>query len=333
LKVFGGLILILLFTASCAQPKGSNEDLTGDGISSRQPSGILNTCSKLTVPDESISKSLTTFDRKALVLALSISGSFEGAEDWANISDDFDGQGLSLGLLNQNLGTGSLQPLLIRMRDNHFTAFQSYFNQDQIFKVEAMLGLWQSDTSVIKQNVVYSGFDQPPQISITAPNWNALSSANAKAATWARTNLYSNNFFDSGWKNSLQSLARDPNYVKQQIRSSLYIHNQTKLYMKKLGLRDLRSYLFLYDINTQNGGLYDEDIRTYLNITKNQKLSSEAALNRILSLRLQHVRGKYRADVKARKLAIIEGKGFVHGEDRNLEQEYCYKGSQSYSSH
>jgi hypothetical protein len=55
--------------------------------------------------------------RDPFAAGLNISGSFEGPDGWANLTDNFDGQGISMGLLNQNLGQGSLQPMWIEMGD------------------------------------------------------------------------------------------------------------------------------------------------------------------------------------------------------------------------
>jgi hypothetical protein len=48
-----------------------------------------------------------------LKTALEVTGGFEtDGNPWAGISNDFDGQGISCGILQQNIGQGSLQPLV-----------------------------------------------------------------------------------------------------------------------------------------------------------------------------------------------------------------------------
>lgn len=44
--------------------------------------------------------------------------SFEGSS-YTKLSGNFDGQGISYGLLQWNFGQGTLQPLLISMNTNH----------------------------------------------------------------------------------------------------------------------------------------------------------------------------------------------------------------------
>ncbi len=70
------------------------------------------------------------FDQRALELALNITGSFEGLESWTNITNNFDKQGMSLGLLSQNFGSGTLQPLLIQMRDKHAGEMSRIFSKE-----------------------------------------------------------------------------------------------------------------------------------------------------------------------------------------------------------
>lgn len=53
-----------------------------------------------------------------LKLALEITGSFEGA-GWGGVARNFDGQGLSFGILQWNYGQGTLQKLLLRYQEKH----------------------------------------------------------------------------------------------------------------------------------------------------------------------------------------------------------------------
>src|ERR1700677_1324186 len=107
------IILVLVLSAACQsdyrfqQPIGSLPG--GEGL-------VI--CSPLDFTNVTWSGQLSPFQEQGLELGLNISGSFEGAAGWANLTNNFDGQGLSMGLLNQNLGQGSLQPLLIEMENN-----------------------------------------------------------------------------------------------------------------------------------------------------------------------------------------------------------------------
>ena len=60
-----------------------------------------------------------------------------------NLSDNFDGQGVSVGLLNQNLGQGSLQPLLILLRDGHPQTLRTLLGPERLRGLLEMLARWQ----------------------------------------------------------------------------------------------------------------------------------------------------------------------------------------------
>ncbi|MGF2075402.1 hypothetical protein, partial [Enterococcus casseliflavus] len=66
--------------------------------------GNLAICSNLSFKNDTFPKGLSSIQTQGFELALTISGSFEGASGWANLSNNFDGEGLSMGLLSQNLG-------------------------------------------------------------------------------------------------------------------------------------------------------------------------------------------------------------------------------------
>jgi len=89
--------------------------------------GGLSICSKLDFSNLDWPTTKSTAERDPFALALNISGSFEGSDGWENLTNNFDGQGLSLGLLNQCLGQGSLQPMLIEMQNEYSAEMKAQF--------------------------------------------------------------------------------------------------------------------------------------------------------------------------------------------------------------
>jgi hypothetical protein len=82
--------------------------------------------------------------------------------------------------------------------------------------------------------------------------------------------------------------------------------------------------LFFFDIAVQNGGLSTvvrNEYKTWA--AKNTSSSENTRLKKLLEIRLKSVISKYVADVRARKTAIINGSGTVHGEKRQFEKEFC----------
>ncbi|MDE2292772.1 MAG: hypothetical protein KGL53_11880, partial [Elusimicrobia bacterium] len=264
-------------------------------------------------------------DQLALKTALNVSGSYEGPDGWANITGNFDGQGLSLGLLNQNLGQGSLQPMLLRLRDQHPEVLRAVLAPAHEASLRAMLAAWAATASPASPWVPRSPLDEAP------PGVQLMSAPNAASVAWARDTLYQGGRFDPAWKDELTRLAATPEYVSIQVAAASDLHLRALGYEKQVGVRELRAYMMLFDINVQDGGLYPEDLADYAAYVKaHRKASSTARLEKLLALRLRHVRKAYVQDVRARKRTIILGTGVVHGVRRDLPAQYCYDGAWAY---
>jgi hypothetical protein len=265
-------------------------------------------------------------------LALEISGSYEGDGGWANLTNNFDGQGLSMGLLNQTLGTGSLQPLLAEMRDRHLDVMKSIFQSAHLQSLLNMLAQWQNAGGVVASFQMRRPL--PSLLDVVDPR--AIFSAQMLSATtssvaWAVANLYNGTEFNPTWEDELTKLAQTPEYVSLQIGAAADYEQMSIQYMQDFGVQQLRSFLFMFDVVVQDGGFSGADISTYkANATANAKLSETARLNKILTMRLARVKSQFQTDVKSRKAAIINGSGTVHGAKRNLETEYCYSGKTKY---
>lgn len=256
-------------------------------------------CSKLDFSTEvSWPQTLTATDREALKLAFNISGSFEGSTGWANLTNDFDGMGLSMGLLNQTLGTGSLQPMLIKARDRYRAELNRLMSRANLDSLLEMLGNWE----------------------------NGRSGRNATSAQWARENIYAaNGRFTSSWSRDLTGLTTSPEYISIQIEAGVRNHRVALSQQRAIGCGELRCYLLMYDFAVQNGGLYQEDIDDFKSWASGHADASLATkLKKLIELRVRHCRKEYMNDVRSRKLAIVNGSGEVHDESRALEREYCF---------
>jgi hypothetical protein len=291
---------------------------------------LINICSKLDFANVAWAPSLTPDDRQALMLALNIGGSFEGSSDWSTLSNNFDGQGLSMGLLNQTLGTGSLQPLWALMRDNHLGDLQRIFSSAHL---TSLLNFLSSYNAASSQGVSISSVDpmsglfRLSSLDLESAGINILSFADQSSVKWALGNIYSDAgvTFKPDWQAELQALGRNPNYISYQIQAAYKIHLHAKRYMQMLGISELRSYLFSFDIVTQNGSFYANDIADYTQyLAHNPNATDTQKLVQILDYRLREVRTAYVEDVRSRKMSMINGRGTVHGVYRNLDKEYCY---------
>ncbi|MFN8945663.1 MAG: hypothetical protein ACK5WZ_13685 [Pseudobdellovibrionaceae bacterium] len=337
--------------ASNEEPSGEDPiNLPGDN----QPGkGEKNTCGQLSFDGIKFPISLTSDDRMAMRLAMNITGSFEGHQGWTNLSNNFDGQGFSLGLLQQNLGQGSLQTLLIEMRNRHLPLLVSSLGKSNTDSILSMVAAWQGHANLSKfsedeldEELLFSnekvlspldiGFtNEGNQSDIFAFKNSASNTKNAQSVDWALTNVFvdDGSTFKAAWKSGLQKMAGSAEYRSLQIESSMKIYQKAVGYVVFFGFRELRSFLLMYDFVTQNGGFNSKHQREYASFeSKSPNASEKEKLKALLEIRLKSVIPQYVSDVRSRKSTIIEGTGKVHGQNRNLTKEYCYQASQSFSS-
>ncbi len=331
-------------------PSGTDDDNGSSGptpVPGSDETGELGICSELALLGVTWPSTLSLDQRRSMALGLNISGSFEGHDGWANLTNNFDGMGVSFGLLNQNLGSGSLQPLWLKMRDRYGANFKALFTSAHYSSLLSMLKAWESAN---KSNLVASSLqdslladgrlsildeegekegDGFSKFLIEEKSLSALSNED-ESVDWAVETLYTDSAgknFQSTWKTELLKLGAHPDYVSVQIEAALKIHTKALNYMATLKLTERRAYLLMFDFVVQNGGLYAADINDYENYFGSSIPSETTRLKKILELRLRHVKSEYKDDVNARKSAIINGNGTVHGSKRNFESEYCFDGS------
>lgn len=298
-------------------------------------------CSDLSFDNVAWPRNISTVQLDAFALAMNISGSFEGPLVWSNISNNFDGQGISLGLFNQNLGQGSLQPLLITFRDSQPTRLQQVFSATQREALQTMLVAWgtSSDgiqltkaTSDTRWNQNTSKLDDESlllPVDFTEGGFvsKASNERNQASVDWSVSTVYTGTTgltFRPEWRTALQNMAGSSEYITLQVAAAKTIHERAIALMARYNYRQLRSYLFLFDIIVQNGGIPTSIESQYLSwVQANPTATEIAKLRRLLELRLTIVRPEYVADVRARKTAIIDSVGTVHQTARNFPLEYC----------
>jgi hypothetical protein len=261
-------------------------------------------------------------------LALNITGSFEGHQGWKNITGNSDGQGLSLGLLQQNLGQGSLQPWLIEMARFESGTLLAHFTNQDLQSLKTMLETWQNSpitTADIKTDeelfplVVHNKLEAVDEKS--AP----IIGKNSNSVDWARQNISdSRGRIIPRWKKSFQDMAATIPYRSYQLAASLEIFLKAKAYFEAFNFKELRSLLFCFDVVVQNGGFGLEHLAIYQSwLRLHPNTNEQTKLLALLDARLSTL-GQYKQDVKERKKAIILGSGKVHGETRNFGKEFCF---------
>ena len=211
---------------------------------------------------------------------------------FAGLSGDFDGQGLSFGALQWNLGQGSLQPLLHEMADRHHSLCQSIFHE-QLPVLLAMLG------SPPGEQLAWARSIQDRQFRVLEP-----------------------------WRGLLKTLARTPEFQAIQVRQARYFYGRALELCSAYGLHTERGAALMFDILVQNGSIsplvraqIEKDFSA-LPAGDDSPQAEVARLRIIANRRAAACRPDYIEDVRQRKLTIAEGKGVVHGIPYDLEQQF-----------
>lgn len=254
--------------------------------------------------------------------ALRVTGHFEDSEDpLGAVSGDFDGMGISLGVLQWNIGSGSLQPLILPLGLARVLETMPVYGRD----------LWDACNGNVQHGLSVCRSWQTGA-TLRKPVLAELKAFTGAPAFVERQIARATRVASSAFSTAKAYAASDPAYG-----------NPTK------GL-----FCWFFDVFTQNGGLKDldyDDVRGFIAHNGLQRVDdvicdwlatrtdasagyrdsrSNAALWRdqvpqerlsllVLSfLRSQLARLEYRGDVLNRKAAIAIGRGWVHRELHDL---------------
>jgi N-acetylmuramoyl-L-alanine amidase CwlA len=287
--------------------------------------GVTSSPSVLAVPllvtNVSELKTLPTED--FIKTALEITGHFEDATDpFGGVSSDFDGMGISLGVLQWNIGSGSLQPLIINAGRETVLATMPQHGKE----------LWQSCTAPINQGLEI-------------------------VRRWQHKGR-----LDIAVKTELKAFAHSNAFINEQIRHAQIVAqhawNAAVNWNTQLDREapSLHQFCWFFDLFTQNGGLKGispNDVVNFIHHTQSDKADdlvcdwlagqqsashgeSDARKNAALwrnsqniislelliasYLRAQKSKVEWRVDVLNRKGTIAMKSGWVHGVERDFSR-------------
>jgi hypothetical protein len=228
---------------------------------------------------------------------LALTGSIEtGApppECFAGLTGDFDGQGISFGAIQFALGTGSLAELL-----NALDA-RSPKVLDDVFQ----------DNAAVLRAVLKSPTDEQ--------------------LAWARSIQHAaNHQLDEPWQGQFKSLGRRPECQAVQVDLAMGRYTSGRGLCAELGLWSERAVALMFDIKVQNGSispLVMEQIKQdFAALAGLDREALEVERMRIVARRRAAVcNPRWVADVLARKTAIAEGRGTIHGRMYDLAADYA----------
>jgi hypothetical protein len=231
-----------------------------------------------------------------LETALSITGKFEGS-GYDNVTGNFDGEGLSAGILQWNYGCGSLQPLLKLYQDTHgsITGFPEDINASAHMSTGdgiAFARTMQDQTSHItpEWKASWRAFLSSPEVIAVQQKYcqKAASAADKLSVDWGMNSTRAFCwFFDLVVNNGGLKGVTKPKGTVGEVKQALDTW-ATK----------------------QNKKLW-----SVMESTEEMKILFVAAYERTKLSRTE-----FRVDTFNRKATIAMGKGFVHGELFDLKQ-------------
>ena len=226
---------------------------------------------------------------------LALTGAFETSaaipECFAGLAGDFGGQGLSFGVVQWNIGQGTLQPLLAEMLSGHEDLMSSLF-QERLTSLRTML---KSDREA--QLVWARSIQNPVRHAIFEP-----------------------------WKGFFKALGRTPEFQAIQTKHAAAIHSAALALCNRFGVRSERAVALMFDIRVQNhsiGAKTEAKIRADFSTMADDEPDVEVTkLRAIANRRAEAAKPRFIEDVRKRKLTIANGRGAVHGISYDLEQQF-----------
>lgn len=227
---------------------------------------------------------------------LALTGSYEtgtGIPDcFAGVSGDFDGQGISFGVLQWNFGQGSLQPLLKQMFNEHPERSRSIF-QDRFDLVTSKLNGGKSDLISFARSI------QHP----------------------------TKHFLYEPWRGMFKSLGRTDEFQRIEVASANALYKAARNLCAEYGLWSERGVALMFDIKVQNGSINSvvkgQILTDFQAILPGLDEETEVSRLRIVAnCRADAAMARWREDVRARKLCIANGEGRVHGIPYNLAEQF-----------
>lgn len=228
---------------------------------------------------------------------LALTGSFETGkgipECFAGQSGDFDGQGISLGVLQWNFGQDSLQPLLKEMINKYPKAAKAVFQENYDVLVSAL-------NSEKEELMTFSRSIQHP----------------------VKHYLY------EPWRGMFKSLGRTDEFQNIQVKYANALYKAALKLCKEYGLWSERATALMFDIKVQNGSISDlvktrilSEFKTLpANLAKEELEVQKMRI--IANRRAEAAKAEWIEDVRARKLCIANGGGVVHGINYDLEGQF-----------
>jgi hypothetical protein len=209
--------------------------------------------------------------------ALLITSEYEGPDGYSNVTGNFDGQGLSFGALQWNLGQGTLQPILSSLITRYPDTVNAIFGGDKLQTLQ-----------------------------------NVLATSSSEQVDWGQSiSLHGGGTIQSDWCQAFKHLGQTAQCQTVQLEAADAYLQRAKALCDEFGIRTERGYALMFDIAVQNGSVSDA-ARTYMDQQGGTDIAEKEKLSLIAQAVANASAAAYRNDVLARKMAIVNGSGVVH---------------------
>ena len=228
---------------------------------------------------------------------LALTGAFEtstGFPDcFCGISGDFDGQGISFGVLQWNFGQGSLQPMLQEMIERHADLARSIFGDH----LEVLANALRADRDEL---LAFARSVQHPVTHAVFEPWRGLA----------------------------RSLGRTAEFQDIQKEHAASRFQQALALCRDYDLQSERAAALMFDIVVQNGSIsrtVKASILADFRSIPSSLDKDEAEVRRmeiVANRRAEASNPRWVDDVRARKLCIARGEGKVHGVQYHTQDQF-----------
>ncbi len=228
---------------------------------------------------------------------LALTGCFETGcmfpESFSCLTGDFDGQGISLGILQWHFGQQSLQPLLKEMDSLHGNTLREIFGESYKILTEVLYKRGYSDQMAWVQSIQSARHD-----------------------------------FYEPWKGLFKTLGRNEAFQDIQTKYSSEAFQRAVKLCKEYEVWSERALALMFDVVVQNGSI-GNDTRNKIKLDLSRLAPDMPAeglevekMRIVAHRRAEASRSQFREDVRRRKLCCANGKGTVHGIEYDLEHQF-----------
>jgi len=234
-----------------------------------------------------------TLRERCLLLTAEFETGLGPPECYGRVAGNGDGQGISFGVLQLNLGAGTLQPMLAHLMKEHRADLASIF-MDKMPILALMSGEKRASMAA-------------------AVGIQAKSTLPSGKVKWA---------LPQDWIDAFAELGKLRACQKLQIEAAGGYWRRALQLAREYGLTSELGIAFMFDLAVQNWGI-PTDVQDEIRLdyaAAGELATDEEKMEIIAHRRAEACAPEFKADVLIRKLTIARGNGFAHGKSYTMAE-------------